>query len=218
MACSTAFSQAKRSVESATGTKRGARNCRRQVLSRRQRREERAKSARSIATSPFSTSLRMALFISLSLLLASSAVADDKLQFNKTKLADAREGYFTLSWNAYPSAVEYQLTTADGHSVYRGVFPKAFVSGLADGTYEYHVDALDAGGQVLATTTSPAVVEVEHWSLRLALTLLTCGCVVFLVVVGLIVKGTLQARVQPPPSLAPSALEPSALKHRGDPT
>lgn len=204
----------------------------------RESREERMGRGWRLATPPLVNAACMAALISFSVLQASSAVAADTLQFNKTKLADAREGYFTLSWNAFPSAAEYQLTTADGHCVYRGPLPKAFVSGLADGTYEYHVSAVDAGGQVLATTATPAVVQVEHWPLRLALALLTCGGIVFLVVVGLIVKGTQQARSQPlpaqPPSamkpsdvnpsdvnpsaLRPSALKPSAVKHSGDPT
>lgn len=158
------------------------------------------------------SSVRIAGFITFTLLHASSAVAAEPLQFNATQLVDAHEGYFTLSWNAYPSAVEYQLMAADGQSVYRGPLPKAFVSGLANGTYEYRVDALDARGQVLATTATPAVVEVEHWSLRLALALLTCGFAVFLVVVGLIVKGTWQTRSEPPSSSALSSLE-----HSGEP-
>ncbi len=187
MPCSISISQVKQLEESATGANRGERNYRRPVAGR----------WRVDTWRPWSSSLRIAFFISLWLLHASSAVGVDKLQFSETDLDDVREGYFTLSWNACPSAAEYQLTAADGHAVYRGPLAKAFVSGLADGTYEYHVEALDIRGQVIATSAIPVVIEVKHWSLRLALGLLTCGLVVFLVVVGLIVKGALQTRSQP---------------------
>ena len=200
--------QLQQSEEFATGTKPVISHCLPQVLAHsRECHEPRAGRAMSIAAPPLISSLRLAVFISLSLLQASPAVAADTLQFNKTKLTDVREGYFTLSWNAYPRATEYQLTTTDGQPVYRGPLPRAFVSGLADGTYEYRVNALDASGQVLASTATPTVVHVEHWSLRLAIVLLTCGFVVFLIIVGLIVKGTLQTRYQPS----------SSLVQRGDP-
>lgn len=187
MACSISISRAQQLKEPAAGPRRVERNYRRGLVARWREGDWR----------PWIGSLRIAVFISLFLLHASYAVGVDKLQFSETELGDAREGYFTLSWNACPSAAEYQLTAADGHTVYRGPLAKAFVSGLADGTYEYHVEALDIRGQVIATSAIPAVIEVKHWSLRLALGLLTCGLVVFLVVVGLIVKGALQTRSQP---------------------
>lgn len=203
MACGPAFSQSRRSAQSGMKTKRSARNCCRQIPSRLwEGREQSVERIRRIAPPVLFSAVRMVALLSFSWLHAFSAVAGDRLQFSESNLSDVREGYFSLRWNTLPDAAEYRMTTADGRSVYRGRLPQAFVSGLADGTYEYQVDALDADGQVIATSATLAVVEVEHWSLGLALSLLACGFAVFVIVVALIVKGTLQTRSPPTSSLA----------------
>lgn len=140
------------------------------------------------------------LFLSLVSLPVSPLAAESLLRFSETELSDVREGYFTLSWNALPDAAEYHVTRSDGQSVYRGPLPEAFVSGLSDGSYQYNVQASNKNGSVIATSDTPAVVVVEHWSLQLALLLFSCGLAVFLTLVGLIIKGTLQTR-----SASPSA-------------
>ncbi|WDQ16423.1 hypothetical protein [Rhodopirellula sp. P2] len=74
--------------------------------------------------------------------------------------------------------------------VYEGTLPIAFVSGLPDGTYRYHVEALNAEGELLARSDMPATVQVLHWPVWQALVLLVIGALVFLAVVVVIVQGT----------------------------
>ncbi|MFG0267894.1 MAG: hypothetical protein ACF8AM_22485 [Rhodopirellula sp. JB055] len=74
--------------------------------------------------------------------------------------------------------------------VYEGTLPIAFVSGLPDGTYLYHVEALNSEGEVVARSETPATVQVQHWPVWQAMVLLAVGAVVFLAVVAVIVRGT----------------------------
>ncbi|WP_145344000.1 hypothetical protein [Rosistilla ulvae] len=119
-----------------------------------------------------------------------AAAAEDPLRFSETEFTAVQEGYLTLRWNEVAEATEYQVIDDTGLSRYRGLFPEAFISGLADGTYRFNVRALDSDGNELARSTVPASVEVKHWSLSFSLMLLSCGMVVFLAIIGLIVVGT----------------------------
>ncbi|WP_236696022.1 hypothetical protein [Rhodopirellula islandica] len=74
--------------------------------------------------------------------------------------------------------------------VYEGTLPIAFVSGLPDGMYRYHVEALDAEGELIARSEMPATVQVLHWPVWQAMVLLVIGALVFLAVVVVIVQGT----------------------------
>ncbi|MCO8121595.1 hypothetical protein NHH03_07595 [Stieleria sp. TO1_6] len=126
------------------------------------------------------------------------------VQFEQSEFDNIQEGYLTLRWNDVPTAVEYRLHSDQiysdqihsdrGVTQYRGPLPEAFVSGLADGTYLFSVDAIDDAGQVIASTLNPATVHVKHWSLRFALALAGCGLVVFLAIMALIAKGAVMAR------------------------
>jgi hypothetical protein len=117
----------------------------------------------------------------------------EALRFDQVEFDPVREGYLSLSWNSIPVAVQYQLRDDAGGLIYEGPLSEAFVSGLADGTYRFHVTALDATGHLLATSDVPATVHVEHWSLPFALSLFSTGLVVFLVLVGLLRRGSLLA-------------------------
>lgn len=119
-----------------------------------------------------------------------AAAAQDPLKFSDLPQTPFQEGYLTLNWNEIPEAAEYELFNSEGLVLYRGLFPEAFVSGLRDGSYQFHVRALDRDGNLLAQTESAATVNVKHWSLPFALSLLACGAVVFVVLIALIVVGT----------------------------
>jgi hypothetical protein len=77
-----------------------------------------------------------------------------------------------------------------GRVVYEGTLPIAFVSGVPDGTYRYHVEALNSEGELVARSEIPATVLVQHWPVWQAMLLLIIGAVVFLAVVVVIVRGT----------------------------
>ncbi|KAA5539075.1 hypothetical protein FYK55_25390 [Roseiconus nitratireducens] len=119
-----------------------------------------------------------------------AAESSQSLQFDQTRF-EAAEGYLTLTWNELNSAAEYSVRQDSGLEVYRGPLPEAFVSGLPDGTYQFTVDALDTQGQVIARSAQPAVVEVVHWPLRMALALFFGGLVIFLLLIAVIIRGAL---------------------------
>ncbi|QDV68226.1 hypothetical protein Poly24_19350 [Rosistilla carotiformis] len=123
-----------------------------------------------------------------------AAAAEDPLRFSETEFTEIQEGYLTLRWNEIADAAEYQVVDDAEVSRYKGLFPEAFVSGLANGDYRFHVRAFDRDGNLLAQSTIPAEVHVQHWSLSFSLMLMGCGFIVFLVIIGLIVVGTWQTR------------------------
>ncbi len=152
--------------------------------------------------------MRFAIAISIFLAVQAAAIADDRplvddgnlpsvgeLRFNAIGDAPLKEGYVTLSWNAIASAAEYHVQGDAAPPIYRGPFPQAFVSGLADGHYEFHVHAFDAQGGLIASSQQPARVVVQHWSLTLAMSLFACGLIVFLAIVTVIAVGSWKSRL-----------------------
>ncbi|GAB5517288.1 hypothetical protein [Rhodopirellula baltica] len=136
----------------------------------------------------------------------------------------SHEGYFQLTWElvgtpdfngafrvaelvdfngegsldgqrATGSSAEEAEKGAAERVVYEGSLPTAFVSGLSDGTYRYHVEALDANGRVIAVSEVPATVQVLHWPMWQATLLLAIGAIVFLAVIIVIVRGTWMHRL-----------------------
>ncbi len=134
-----------------------------------------------------------------------SIVAADvgPIAFKQTKFEDVRAGYVSLEWNdvlekdslaGRASEATYVVSDDDGTMYYHGHLPMAFVSGLPDGDYRFHIGVVGADGEVLATSDEPAVVQVEHWSLTQALSLFTIGLIVFLILIGLITHGAIRSR------------------------
>ncbi|EMI17815.1 signal peptide protein [Rhodopirellula maiorica SM1] len=118
---------------------------------------------------------------------------EQSLAFEQTEFPVNQEGYVSLSWNEVPGASEYVLLDDSQRIQYRGAFPVAFVSGLSNGTYPFHVQAKNADGDVIATTQVPAVVEVQHWPMKYASGLFFVGLAVFLILVFLITWGSWRA-------------------------
>lgn len=112
------------------------------------------------------------------------------IRFEGTDDAISQEGYATLAWQPIATAMEYRLLGESSEPIYRGPLPQAFVSGLLDGDYEFHVHAYDSTGVLIASSQTPARVVVRHWPLALALSLFASGLVVFLSIVGLIILGS----------------------------
>ena len=110
------------------------------------------------------------------------------LAFVEPQLGVSREGYFTLEWSAVDGAVLYRIRDRTDEIAYQGVATKSFQSGLSDGVYRYHVEAIGDDGQVLATS-EPAVATVKHWGLFPSLGLFAIGAVVVSGIVFVILRG-----------------------------
>jgi len=120
------------------------------------------------------------------------------IEFETRDFPDAREGYVSLDWNEVAGSiaahVSYRVRDQNDRVVYRGGLPMAFVSGLPDGEYEFHVESVDANGDVLARSLVPAVVTVRHWSMWQAWLSFGVGMTVFIVLVVVIIHGSWNAR------------------------
>ena len=124
----------------------------------------------------------------------SSAAGMTPLMFEDALHTGLREGHVSLSWNRVEEVQEYRLTDDRGVVVYRGEFERAFVSGLPDGTHTFFLQAFDADGQLLASSESPAVVEVQHWPLQYALASFLVGLIVVVALIAVIITGAFRTR------------------------
>ncbi|WP_017943110.1 MULTISPECIES: hypothetical protein [unclassified Thioalkalivibrio] len=97
------------------------------------------------------------------------------------------DGGFTLSWEAEDAVVLERATGPDHEDVrivYEGGDASTVVSGLPDGEYRFRLRAADAD-----TWADEATVVVEHHSLARAFGFFAVGAVVFLVLIGAILRG-----------------------------
>lgn len=116
------------------------------------------------------------------------------LAYEKTEFLNIREGYLELSWSEIPEAASYSVSDAGGSVFYKGAFPKAFISGLSSGEYQFRVVALDSSGQIIARGSAAANVSVKHWPLYQAWISFAVGLIVFVAIVFVIVRGAEVAR------------------------
>lgn len=97
------------------------------------------------------------------------------------------DGGFTLAWEA-DNAVVLEQATAPGHEdarvLYQGGDSSTVISGLPDGEYRFRLRAAEADAWADQTT-----VVVEHHSLARAFGFFTVGAIVFLVLIGAILRG-----------------------------
>jgi hypothetical protein len=112
------------------------------------------------------------------------------VEFSAHRISGVREGYVTLEWNGVDAAQTYSVSDERSIEVFRGGTPQAFISGLPNGEHLFTVTAIDGSGLVIARSTKPATVLVEHWSLGFALSLFACGLVVLAALIGVLVWGT----------------------------
>ncbi|WP_153558221.1 hypothetical protein [Roseimaritima sediminicola] len=111
------------------------------------------------------------------------------LKFQQQHFDEVSEGHLSLKWNEVEAATEYRVVDERDVTMYRGHVPQAFISGLADGEHRFEVFAVDARGEVLAETETPATVHVQHWSLTSAFGLFACGAVVLVSVLLVLLWG-----------------------------
>ncbi len=102
-----------------------------------------------------------------------------------------QQGVVKLEWTpTYPKTpVTFELEQAanlnfeDSDIIYQGTDHGTFLSGLPDGTYYYRLRTANGNW------SEPLEVTIKHHSLPLALILFCIGAMVFLLVVGVILKG-----------------------------
>ncbi len=96
-------------------------------------------------------------------------------------------GGFTLAWEAEEPVVLEQATGpdhGDTRILYQGGDTSTVISGLPDGEYRFRLRAADAD-----TWADEATVVVEHHSLARAFGFFAVGAVVFLGLIGAILRG-----------------------------
>ena len=126
------------------------------------------------------------------------------LAFEQTRFAEVRAGHVTLSWEPLAAAgpfgnesdreIEYRVRDESGAVLYRGDFPRAFISGLPDGTHRFELDAFDGDGNLVASAAEPASVEVSHWPMHYAWASFGAGLVVVTTLLFVIIGGALKSR------------------------
>ncbi|MGM0552396.1 MAG: hypothetical protein ACQETK_01085 [Pseudomonadota bacterium] len=97
------------------------------------------------------------------------------------------DGGFTLAWEADGSVVLEQATGPDHGDArirYEGGDTSTVISGLPDGEYRFRLRAAEAD-----TWADEATVVVEHHSLTRAFGFFAVGAVVFLGLIGAILRG-----------------------------
>ena len=100
------------------------------------------------------------------------------------------DGGFTLAWEADEPVQLEQASGpdyADARILYRGRDTSTVVSGLPDGEYRFRLRAAGAN-----EWSDVATVTVEHHSLGRAFSFFAVGAVVFLVLIGTIVRGSVR--------------------------
>lgn len=125
--------------------------------------------------------------------MVSAASVPAILEFETSVFDEVREGYVSLAWNSVPDAAGYRVTDSAGGTVYKGEFNQAFISGLTDGSHEFSLTALDVDGDPMEMGVPVAIVNVSHWPMWQAMTSLGIGAVVFVLLIGAIVHGTIAA-------------------------
>jgi len=127
-----------------------------------------------------------------SLLLAESL----KKPVPKTPLKNSNDsGYFSIEWREdkkHPDAVFVLEQSQDKNfeetkRIYEGLDRASFISGLPNGTYYYRIRKKVNG--VRSPWSNTIVVDIEHHSLYLALSLAAVGLIVFASTAGIIIKG-----------------------------
>lgn len=136
-----------------------------------------------------------ALFICINL-AAQYAVPE----FVNPSIEKTESGYIKLSWRTAETAPNnaapiFELQQADNPDfdsntqIYRGQDYATFISGLPDGNYFYRLRHVSPEGDRQSDWSTPILVQVEHHALELAFLLFGIGATVFLLTVGIVIKG-----------------------------
>ncbi|WP_018142355.1 hypothetical protein [Thioalkalivibrio sp. ALJ7] len=126
------------------------------------------------------------MFILLLPLLWSPLVASATPAFDAPP-ERSTDGGFTLNWETDTAVVLEQATGpdhADARIIYEGSDTSTVISGLSDGEYRFRLRAAEADDWA-----DQATVTVEHHSLARAFGFFAVGAIVFLVLIGAILRG-----------------------------
>lgn len=129
----------------------------------------------------------MRLISSLLVLLLSSPLVASATPAFDAPPERSTDGGFTLSWEADTAVVLEQATGpdhADARVIYEGGDSSTVISGLPDGDYRFRLRAAEAHDWA-----DQATVTVAHHSLARAFGFFAVGAVVFLVLIGAILRG-----------------------------
>lgn len=118
-----------------------------------------------------------------------------EIVWSQNRFENVREGYQSLAWAEIQPAATYQVINSQGHTFYRGAFPQAFISGLPDGEHAFTVQGFSADGELVGASSLRATIVVNHWPMSQALSLLVMGMVIFGILIGLIVVGSIRCNV-----------------------
>lgn len=126
-------------------------------------------------------------FVLLSIVQPSKLARSDIPDLQVISTSESRQGIIKLEWKANadvqgPFELQQDLDPAFTSPVivYLGYEKGTFISGLPNGIYHYR---LKAENENWSDTRS---VEIKHYSLNLALSLMAIGAIVFFITLGLI--------------------------------
>ncbi len=116
-----------------------------------------------------------------------------------------KSGYFKLQWTVNPAEQQHATLTYEvqqsgsntfdqAKTLYSGPDLATFCSGYKNGTYYFRVRAFPIHGNTPGQWSAPLQVQVKHHSLHLAFALFGLGAVVFLITVGIVVRGSRRVR------------------------
>lgn len=136
------------------------------------------------------------IFFSAATYVNSESLIQNTPKFDSSVPEYTKSGFFKLSWaienkkDVIFRVIESQDPAFENYKVkYEGPDLATFVSGLPDGEYYYRVRAISGESSWKSDWSKTLNVTVEHHSLRLAMTLMVIGAVVFISTVGLILYG-----------------------------
>lgn len=90
-----------------------------------------------------------------------------------------------------------QTETFEDHKlIYKGQDMASFISGLPDGSYYFRVRAINPTTDNISDWSESLVVNVQHYSLSFAFTLMLIGGIVFILTVFVVVYGTITINKQ----------------------
>lgn len=148
-----------------------------------------------------STLLLVVMFLSLT----HWASAAPTPYFENTPGQLTQSGYFKLQWAVSPDvqktgAFTYEVQQSDNGSfeqpknLYAGPDLATFCSGYKNGTYFFRVRAIASNENAPGLWSPTLTVRVKHHSIHLAFALFGLGALVFLLTVGIVVRGSRRVR------------------------
>lgn len=120
--------------------------------------------------------------------------------FDNNRKEVTKSGYIKLRWRwpegpkeqeNYQFELQQSDTTTfdDPKIIYKGPDYATFLSGMRNGDYYHRIRAIARNGTDTSKWSDPVLVQVRHHSLALAFSLFGIGALVFLITVGIVIKG-----------------------------